>query len=157
MPRPHLEYSAITDQILVGTNLCCREHFAKLLELGVAADIDLERERQDFGKPEGLECHLWLPVEDGAAPTPLQLEVGVAVIDRFVQSGRRVYVHCRNGHGRSPTLVAAHFISRGLGVRQAVSYVRARRPEVHLTPRQLAALEEFAAGPRKKKAPRRPS
>ena len=47
----HLEYSYIDKYIYIGTTICCRYHFEKLIDMGIVADIDLEIEKMD--KPSG--------------------------------------------------------------------------------------------------------
>ena len=50
----------------------------------------------------------------------------------------------KNGHGRSPTLVAAWFISRGKTLAQAIALIKRKRPEIHLEKSQIAALKQFS-------------
>ncbi len=142
--QPKFEYSRITPSIWIGTNQCCTTHFSHALRrLGIRADISLEAEQLDAAY--GAKCFLWLPIQDHHAPTPVQLRVGVHALDALVALGQRVYVNCRNGHGRAPTLVAAYLIaSEGLTVAQAVALIYARRPRIHLEPIQLRALNRFA-------------
>lgn len=146
MTTPHrslLEFSQVTPNIYLGTNLCCtlKPHIQTLLDLGITAEINLERERTDT-IPD-VPMYLWIPVRDKTAPSPVQLEGGVALIDQMVQLNKKVYVHCQYGHGRSPTLVAAYFISKGMSARDAIEKVKTRRPEIHLEPVQRQALENF--------------
>ncbi|MMZ70277.1 Dual specificity phosphatase, catalytic domain [compost metagenome] len=52
----------------------------------------------------------------------------LAKLVELARAGRRVYVHCRAGCGRTGTLVAAYLIvEKGLGYEEAVSLYRARR------------------------------
>ena len=57
---------------------------------------------------------------------------------------KKVYVHCQNGHGRAPTLVAAYFIKQGKQVEDAVNLIKDKRPAIHLEEVQKQALEEFS-------------
>ena len=138
------EYDRITDHIWIGTNQCCTTHFSHALrKLGIRADISLEAEQLDSAY--GTNFFLWLPVRDHRAPTSAQLTVGIRVLGALVSAGERVYVHCKNGHGRAPTLVAAYLIaSERMTVEQAIARIRAHRPRIHLKPVQLRALERFA-------------
>lgn len=140
-PEKPTELSRITDQLFVGTNMCCGVHGEKLAELGFTVDLDLEEERQE--SPPRLTAYLWLPVEDHRAPTQQQLALGVAFIGEVVASGGKVFVHCRQGHGRGPTLAAAYFIAQGKSTREAIQLVQSGRPEAHPEPPQVAALQEF--------------
>lgn len=138
-----LEINQITDLIYLGTNLCCSAspHIKILLDHGIKTDIDLEEERQE--QISGVDTYLWLPVKDQQAPTQEQLDTGVAVIDSLVRNNKKVYIHCKNGHGRSPTLLAAYFISQGLDINEAIEKIKSKRPQVHLREIQIEALNIF--------------
>ena len=135
--------SQITDLIYLGTNLCCMadSHTQILLRHGIKADIDLEIERQD--QAPGVEVYLWLPVEDKKAPTLEQLKTGVAVIDSLVKNNIKVYIHCKNGHERSPVLLAAYFIFVGMSIEEAIAKIKSKRPEIHLEELQYTALKNY--------------
>jgi len=149
MPVSHpqikeLEYDHIVDGIYVGTNQCCQAHFdERLRREGITADISLEDERID--QPFGVEFYLWLPVKDKTAPSQEQLQLGTGVLEQLVSMGKKVYVHCMNGHSRAPTLVAAYLIARGVSVERALATISEKRPVTHLEDVQRAALEEFHA------------
>lgn len=138
----HTEYSRITPRIYIGTNFCCTQHFNKeLLKMGITADISLEEIRIDT--PFGVKSYVWLPVKDHHPPTQYQFDIGVSAIGNAVRDKKKVYVHCKNGHGRAPTLVAAYLISRGMEVREAVKHVKSKRGGVHLTETQIKSLATF--------------
>ena len=140
--NPRFEYSRITPRIFLGTDMCCNPHFkSELLRRGVRADISLREKHID--SPFGVNYFLWLPTKDKQAPTQKQLLVGATTIDVLVQQKVNVYVHCKAGHGRSPTLVAAYFILKGKTALQAVAAVRKQRPGIHPTARQAKALRRF--------------
>lgn len=146
-PREHpplpVEFSKITEHLYVGTNMCCGVHQTILTDMGFTAELDLEEERQEV--PPRIPAYLWLPVRDHAAPSLVQLELGAAFIDAVAALGGKVYVHCRQGHGRSPTVAAAYFITRGLNTEEAVRRVQAGRPEAHPETSQVEALRKFEA------------
>lgn len=137
------QFNQITDFIYLGTNLCCTAtpHIKVLIDLGIKADIDLEEERQE--ETPGIDTHLWLPVKDHNTPTQEQLDTGIAVIDSLVKNNKKVYIHCKNGHGRAPTLLAAYFISQGMEVDEAINKIRLKRPEIHIREIQMEALNKF--------------
>jgi len=56
--HPQFDLSQITEFVFLRTNLCCltRSHIQILLDLGVTAEIDLERERQDTA-PDKVYVH----------------------------------------------------------------------------------------------------
>lgn len=137
------QFNQITDLIYLGTNLCCTAtpHIKVLLDLGIKADIDLEEEKQE--QTPDIDTYLWLPVKDHHAPTQEQLDTGVAVIDSLVKNNKKVYIHCKNGHGRGPTLLAAYFISQGMEVNEAIEEIRSKRSEIHIREVQTNSLNEF--------------
>ena len=137
-----LEYNYITDGIYIGTNQCCQTHFdEKLTKEGITADISLEEDRIDA--PFGVEFYVWIPVKNHVSPAPDQLEFGVSVLEKLVSLGRKIYVHCKNGHGRAPTLVAAYLVKNGKTPQEAEEYIRQRRPTIHLENVQRQALINF--------------
>lgn len=139
-----LEYDHVADGIYVGTNQCCQAHFdERLRREGITADISLEGERID--QPFGVEFYLWLPVKDKTAPSQEQLRLGAGVLEQLVSMGKKVYVHCMNGHSRAPTLVAAYLIAQGASVEKAIATISEKRLVTHLEDVQRAALEEFRA------------
>lgn len=136
------DYDQIDDNIFIGTNMCCQFGFDReLLSKGVRADISLEEVRIDT--PTGVDYFLWLPTIDKNPPAPDKLELGVEVIDFLVKRKIKVYIHCQNGHGRAPTLFAAYLIRKGMKIDDAVSYIKSKRPTIHITNSQLKALKKF--------------
>lgn len=138
-----LEYNHITDGIFIGTNQCCQTHFDdKLKREGITAVISLEEDRLDA--PFGVDFYLWMPVPDHVAPKRDQMELGVLILEKLVAMGKKVYVHCRNGHGRAPTLVAAHLIKKGKSPAEAENFIKSKRPSMHLDEVQRQALDDFS-------------
>jgi len=140
------EYSKITDCIYLGTNQCCIKHnFAEeLIKNEIEADISLEYENIDT--PFKVKYFLWLPVKDHTAPTQKQLSIGARTLKDFTENKIKVYVHCKRGHGRSPTLVAAYFILQGQNTKEAIKTIREKRPNIHLRESQFKSLKNFEKG-----------
>ena|SRR3990167_9441139 len=142
------DYSKITEQIYIGSDLCkggvCKIHGEEFKALGVDVEINLSAERNELPPKELEVAYCWLPTVDCTAPSATQLDMGTAVMHEVIKDGRVVYVHCTNGHGRSPTMVAAYLIRFGrkpLG--EALAQISQGRPEAHIEETQKAALEEF--------------
>lgn len=134
-------YDQITPNIWIGNNMCCSIHGKELLALGFDADIDLEDLRPE--DPPHTKIYLWLPTIDHTPPSTEQLHGGAAMLAEITKRKLKAYVHCRNGHGRAPTLVAAYLITTGMTARQAVELIKTKRPVIHLQDEQFKALEEF--------------
>lgn len=141
------DYSQITENIFIGSDLCkglyCPLHSEEFRRLGITAEINLEIEKVE--QPTGgVEIYLWLPIADTACPTVDQLTVGTALIDQICKSMKKVFVHCRNGHGRSPTLVAAYLARfRHMSVEEAIEFIGKKRPEIHPNAVQIEGLKKF--------------
>ncbi|MBU0598489.1 dual specificity protein phosphatase family protein [Patescibacteria group bacterium] len=138
----HLEYSQVDKYIYIGTTICCRVHFNKLIEMGIMADIDLQEEKMD--RPSGVTAFLWLPTIDFTSPSQAQLIIGSHFIEDLVKSNMKCYVHCNAGHGRAPILVAAYYIlNKKMGVMEAINEIKKKRSLVHPTNIQIKALKVF--------------
>ncbi|PIN80481.1 hypothetical protein COV11_03930 [Candidatus Woesearchaeota archaeon CG10_big_fil_rev_8_21_14_0_10_30_7] len=136
------EYSKITANIFIGTNMCCQGHFKKeLLVKGIKADLSLEENKMDT--PWGVEMFLWLPVKDHNPPSKEQVFAGVNFLKTCVKNQKKVYVHCARGHTRAPTMVIAYLVSKGMNLEKALSFVKKKRPVIHPTKAQLSFLKKF--------------
>jgi len=82
-------------------------------------------------------------VRNKTAATRRQLELGVATLDYLVRSKVRVFVHCKEGHSRSPMLVVAYYVWNGMPLLKALAKVKAARPVMHLERPQLRSLQDF--------------
>lgn len=141
--KGQLDFSYITDGIYIGTNQCCQTHFDEQLKKeNIEADISLEENRIDA--PFGVQFYIWIPIKDHAAPTKEQLNFGVSTLEKFVKMEKKIYVHCKNGHGRAPTLVAAYLIKKGKSIDEALTIIKAKRSSIHLEETQREALNEFS-------------
>lgn len=137
-----LDYDHIIDGIFIGTNQCCIMGLADVLKKeGITADISLEEDRIDA--PFGVDIYLWIPVVDHTAPTGDQLSFGVESLEKLVAQGRKVYVHCKNGHGRAPTLVAAYLIQKGYEPKKAIEFIATKRKGVHTHKPQEESLQKY--------------
>lgn len=142
LDTPIFEYSQITKNIFIGTNQCCKTHFNKeLVKKDIKADLSLEENKVD--NPFGVNYFLWLPTKNHHAPTFNQLSIGANFIDQLIKKEIKVYVHCQNGHGRAPILVAAYFIMKGMTTGDALSLIKKRRKSIHLNKHQKTALKSF--------------
>lgn len=138
-----LEYDSITDGMYIDTNQCCQTHFDETLKKeGITANLSLEEERVDT--PFGVDFYVWIPVKNHTAPAQDQLDFGVSVLEKLVAMERKVYIHCKNGHGRAPTLVAAYLIRKGKSPAEAETFIKSKRPTMHLEEVQRQALEDFS-------------
>jgi protein-tyrosine phosphatase len=142
------DYSKITDNIFIGSDFCkagvCLLHKDEFKKLDVSVEINVSAENNEL-PPKEIEMYLWIPVVDGYAPNEMQLLSGTSVMHAALSAGKKVYVHCRNGHGRSPALVAAYLMRyKGMSIDESAKTIKLKRPESHLEKVQIDALTSFA-------------
>ncbi len=89
--------------------------------------IDLNDKKSEAPKAEksGLK---YIGKKRPMVPTPAALELLSKSIDKEVQAGQRVFVHCHQGIYRAPTVAVAYLIYKGTKTDEAVRQVRKRRP-----------------------------
>ena len=87
---------------------------------------------------------LHVPVIDMTAPTAEQLNEILSAIGRAHEKSLGVGIHCGAGLGRTGTVLACYFVSKGMTAKNAVARVRRLRPGSIETDEQERAVEEFA-------------
>ncbi len=136
------DYDQINSDVIIGSNACCQVGFNReLLTKNVKADISLEDVRIDA--PAGADYFLWLPTKNHEAPAPDKLALGVQTLNFFIKRKIKVYIHCKFGRGRAPTLFAAYLVHKGMGVAEAIQYLKSKRSSIHLTEHQVNALNLY--------------
>jgi hypothetical protein len=119
-------------QLLVGPNFVgatlseTRERVTALANAGIEVVVSLgdrselfwmRRHIRDFDYQDYFDLHIF-PVSDGAAPSPEQMIKILDAVDSAMAKGRKVYLHCMGGRGRSGTVVgcllARHDVARGV-------------------------------------------
>jgi protein-tyrosine phosphatase len=142
---PVAKYSQITPQIYVGAQV--NKIGKQKLELwGINGSVNMRIEYDDVAHDLALPHHCYLPTDDGLAPTLTQIQTGVAFIRQMITAGNKVYIHCRSGIGRAPTMAVAYFVSQGYTLSEAVNLIEKARPFIQLTSRQIDQLNQFAEG-----------
>ena len=143
------DYTQITKEVFIGTNMCCQLGFdIELLSKNVKADISLEDLKIDA--PLGVDYFLWLPTKDHKSPGIDKLTLGVMTLDFLIKRKIKVYIHCKEGPGRAPTLFAAYLIKTGMSLKESIEFIKSKRPAIHLSEDQIKSLEEFSSNQRRK-------
>ena len=87
---------------------------------------------------------LLLPNEDFNPVSHQSIGRAVEYLDRALLAGKKVYVHCKAGRGRSATVVVAYFmVKHGMSFDDAYELVKSSRRQVQLNAKQEKAVKNF--------------
>jgi protein-tyrosine phosphatase len=139
---PTLKHSQITANLFLGSqyNLL---GLKKLKLLGVTAIINMRvHSVYSEARYEGLN-YLHLPTEDNTPPSMEVLIRGADFADQEITKGGKVYIHCRQGLGRGPTMTIAYLLKTGLTFDDAFALVKKVRTFINPRPGQIARLKEL--------------
>ncbi|MFN8523826.1 MAG: dual specificity protein phosphatase [Chloroflexota bacterium] len=134
----------------VGSRPTARQRSA-IAALGIQAVVTLceadPREREDWHGLGVTQVHV--PTPDWSPIPPRCFDAATEALERCLDQGTPVLLHCFAGVNRAPTLAAATLvIRRGVSVAEAISAVRAARRQSDPTPEQIASLHAWLAGRR---------
>ncbi|MCG3126807.1 MAG: hypothetical protein CHACPFDD_01662 [Phycisphaerae bacterium] len=136
----------VDDDVLIGA-VPTRGDLRELAGMRVGAIVNMCEEFSGFA-PElrALDMRqLYLPTLDYHSPSAARLREGVEFIERQIAEGRKVYVHCKAGRGRSATLVLCYLMRRyGLDPRSAQTRLKTARPHVNSRLSERQAVRDFA-------------
>lgn len=121
----------VAPQLGVGPAPMSHAALDSLRAQGVRAILNLCAEFTDLHAIEaagGFEVY-HLPVEDEAAPDLAELEKALDWLDEAIYLGKKVFIHCRHGVGRTGTVLNAYLLRRGLGHRRAWLTLRPLRSQ----------------------------
>lgn len=150
-----LDFSIITQEILLGSQVTCAEDIEQLAKLRVAGLLSLQNDNdlrliglswdviRKLGISKGIDMRR-VPIRDPDPPHLVaNLEKGVEALDQLVRQRRRVYVHCSAGVNRSASVVLSWFvIKKGLSVEEGYRLLKSRRPCIQPSPEVLKFLSE---------------
>jgi atypical dual specificity phosphatase len=137
-------FSWVNERIAASGIPSRRKHLKWLRSTGVTAILSLTEDPlpASLVVAEGLDHH-HIPMRNHESPSPEKLMLAVRELDRLVNSGNRVLVHCTAGLGRTGTVLAAYLIYKdGLDYLRAVETVRNMRPG-SIEDRQITSLRDF--------------
>lgn len=130
-PAPHVDLHVywVTSKLGVGAAPMSRAQLDALRDMHVGCILNLCAELPKLVELEreyGFDT-LFLPVVDEEAPQMDALEEALAWVDECLYLGKRVYIHCRHGIGRTGTVLNSYLLRRGLGHRLAARTLRGLR------------------------------
>jgi hypothetical protein len=172
LARPIPEsYWVVPNKLLVGEypghseEALARRRLGAFLEAGFSNFIDLtipgellpylpllEQEAARYG----TQIHYQrFPIADYGLPTPKVMEVILNALDTALESGRKTYLHCWGGVGRSGTTVGCYLVRQGLTGEQALAQLATWWQEVpkhliHPTSPETSQQMEFVLNWREK-------
>lgn len=139
---PTLKRSQITANLFLGSQYSLIG-LQKLKQLGVTAIVNM-REHPVFRESQYEGFHyLHLPTVDNTPPPLETLLKGADFVTREIEAGGKVYIHCRQGLGRGPTMTIAYLISTGLTFEDAFALVKKVRTFINPRPGQVERLKEL--------------
>jgi protein-tyrosine phosphatase len=141
---PRLKRCQVTGHLFLGSQYS-KLGLKKLKALGVTAIVNM-RTHSVYTKAryEGIK-YLHLPTVDNTPP-PLEVLIkGANFIDEEIKNKGIVYVHCRQGLGRGPTMALAYLIKIGMTYDDAYAMIRLVRVFINPRPGQIKRLKELEA------------
>ncbi len=139
---PTLKRSQITADLFLGSqyNLIGLE---KLKALGVTAIVNMRTHDVYGGAAHQGIKYLHLPTDDNTPPSLRDLITGAEFVDNEIKKRGKVYIHCRQGLGRGPTMTIAYLIKAGTTFDDAFHLVKKVRPFINPRPSQIVRLKEL--------------
>jgi len=117
-----------------------------LAEIGIKAVVNT---CQEYAGPVQVYAEhsieqLYLPTVDFVPPSLAFVEQGVDFIQRNVQAGKPVYVHCKAGRARSVTIVLCWLIeAKGMTPEEAQQFLQLQRRQSMPTIYQRQVVQDF--------------
>lgn len=139
---PTLKRSQITADLFLGSQYSLLG-LQKLEALGITGIVNM-RMHSEYADAvyKGIK-YLHLPTLDNTPPSLEILEKGAAFVDDEIKKGGKVYIHCRQGLGRGPTMTIAYLIKIGMTFNDAIDLVRNVRTFINPRPSQIEQLKKL--------------
>jgi protein-tyrosine phosphatase len=139
---PMVGQSMVTPQLFLGGQYS-EAASLRFRDLGITAIVNVRMHSIHSARQAQQLNVLQIPTPDKHAPTPKQLDKAVAFIESQISSGGTVYIHCRSGEGRGPTVAIAYLVSTGMTLEAAYALIKNVRSFISPTKIQMRALRQF--------------
>lgn len=141
---PTMKYSQITPTLYIGGQYNLKA-IETLKARGITGVVNMRMRSIHSETDKNLSwlSILNLPTPDLTAPRMEDLQKGVKFIRKQIDAGGKVYVHCRAGEGRGPTMGLAFLIAEGMTLDDALKLVKQARTFAKPTPPQMKQLTLF--------------
>ena len=142
-----MDLSWVTPHLAVGARFEMDEAVDLARGHGIDRVVDLRSECCD--DEQVLRSHgvvlLKLPTDDHCAVSQEMLDEGVAWVEAQLAAGRRVFIHCEHGIGRSALLALCVLVSRGHDPLEALALLKRSRRKASPGPEQLEAFRTWVS------------
>lgn len=144
MGVPTLKRSQVTANLFLGGQYNLRG-LRKLKEMGITGIINMRiHSIYKEAQYEGFN-YLHLPTPDNTAPNINDLIKGADFAHNEIKNNGKVYIHCRQGLGRGPSMAIAYLLKMGATYDDAVATVKKVRTFINPRPVQVKRLKELEA------------
>jgi len=144
MGVPTLKRSQVTANLFLGGQYNLRG-LHKLKEMGITGIINMRiHSIYEEAQYEGFN-YLHLPTPDNTAPDINDLIKGADFAHNEIKNNGKVYIHCRQGLGRGPSMAIAYLLKMGATYDDAVATVKKVRTFINPRPVQVKRLKELEA------------
>jgi protein-tyrosine phosphatase len=132
----------VTPELAVGGRfpLEAAEYLARSLSIRHVVDVRREACDDEHVLREHGITLLHLPTEDLCAIHRHAIDAGVQWVRHHLIRGRKVYIHCEHGIGRSALLALCVLVESGHAPLDALARAKRARPRVSPSPEQLEAF-----------------
>jgi protein tyrosine phosphatase (PTP) superfamily phosphohydrolase (DUF442 family) len=139
---PTLQRSQITANLFLGGQYNL-QGLKKLKEMGITAIINMRMHSiYTEAQYQGFR-YLHLPTPDNTAPAMADLIKGAEFARDEIKNGGKIYIHCRQGLGRGPTMAIAYLMKMGATYEDAFAMVKKARTFISPRPAQIRRLKEL--------------
>jgi protein-tyrosine phosphatase len=127
-----VSFNFVTERIAVGGEILSKDDVDEIVGAGITHVIDMRAEFDDDTLNDNRIAILWLPqVDDGTMRPPGQYRKGIQfALPALSLPNAKVFLHCSAGLNRGPTMCYAILRAFGFSQAEAISRIRAARPEV---------------------------
>ena len=139
---PILKNSQITANLYLGSqyNLIGLQ---KLKKLGITAIVNMRMHSVYDDAHFAHIKYIHLPTFDNTPPEIEDLIKGASFVENEIKNGGKVYIHCREGLGRGPTMTIAYLLKIGVEFDDAFNMIKKVRPFINPRPEQIMRLKEL--------------
>lgn len=141
---PALKRSQITANLFLGSQYSLIG-LQKLEALGITAILNMRMHSEYADAVFNGISYLHLPTPDNTPPSLEVLRQGADFVDTEIKKGGKVYIHCRQGLGRGPTMTIAYLIRIGMTYDDAFALVKNVRTFINPRPSQIVQLRKLEA------------